>query len=247
MSQELNNTFIENPQEFLKHHLIVKNRLETEQPFINPFTEVLINFEYISEERPTPLIAKRLSKYFKRLKDLSTVEIQFHNYIQNVSRGNFLPTPQNTGIRIYYVPYSRSSGYYRNLEQYADFVFTHTLSGCDIYISNPNANPFRMLHMGGNASDQTIQRKVTECYGDAPYRKICEPQYANFKGNEAENINLIGIRNSQNNWDFYAQGYDTSNAISPKYKARNNADGMTHLSFFTSRKITNWIESNAVG
>ena len=247
MSQELNDAFRENPQNFLKHHLIINNRLETVSPLVRLPANVLINFEYILGDRSNPVIAKRLTKWRGKLKDLATVEIQACYFQSNSRRGNFRPTQQNTGFRICYVPYSESTGHYRTLGQNVDFVFTHTLSGCGIYTSTPNTSPFRMLHMSGEASDQTIQRKVSECYGQTSYRMIGEQQYATYKGKVAENVNLIGIRNSQNNWDFYAQGYDGACAIASKYRTKPNSDNMTHLSFFTSEKITNWITSNEIG
>jgi len=241
MSQELNDAFQENPQNFLNHHLIIKNRLETVRGVPPLPAEVLINFEYIRTERSTPVIVKRLSKWRRKLKDLAAVEIQMCYMEGNSRRGSFRPTQQNSGIRVFYVPYTEATGHYRTLGPNVDFVFTHTLSGCGIYTSTPNTVPFHMLHMCGEASDQRMQRKISECFGQNSYRMISEPQYAIYKGNVAENVNLIGIRNSRNNWDFYAQGYDSTWAIAPNFRAKANSDNMTHLSFFTSEKITNWI------
>ncbi len=244
MSRELNDAFRQNPKRFFKHHLILKNRLETERPIRNLPAEVLIDFEYIRKEITDPVVVKRLTPRLKMLKNMHAVEIKFCKRTRNAYSGNFRPTQQNGGIRIYYVPFSESTGHYRTLGQGADFVFTHTLSGCEIYTSMPGASPFRMLHMSGEASDQTRQRKITECFGDAPYQKISLPQYSEFNGKEAQNTNLIGIRQIGDHWDFYAQGYDTGLFITPEYKAKRNATGITHLCFFTWSKIKNWIISN---
>ena len=226
MSKELNELFLNNPQKFFKHHLIIENRLEAERPTTNIPDEVVINFEPFLKEHSTSIVAKRLSSRRKKLKPMNAVEIQYCNRypVGGRQRGNFRPTSENEGINISYVPYVESLGIYRKLKPDVNFVFTHTLSGCQILTSLPGANDFYMMHLAGEASETTQERSISACFKGAPYRKISEPQYASFKGN----------------WDFYAQGYDTSRAIDSKHKTKKNAESITHLAHFTWQKITDW-------